>query len=63
MLTVRMNRVRAAGVIWLVGAGNPARALGFPSAVLEAGARADLVVLDADLAVSCVMHRGSWVTH
>ena len=42
---------------------NPARALGFPSVVLEAGARADLVALDADLAVSCVMRRGSWVTH
>jgi N-acetylglucosamine-6-phosphate deacetylase len=42
---------------------NPARALGFPSAVLEAGARADLVVLDADLAVSGMMRRGLWVTH
>ena len=40
---------------------NPARALGFPSAVLEAGARADLVVLDADLAVAGVMRKGSWV--
>lgn len=40
---------------------NPARALGFPSAVLEAGARADLVVLDADLAVSAVMRRGTWI--
>lgn len=29
---------------------NPARALGFPSVTLEAGNRADLVVLDADLA-------------
>jgi N-acetylglucosamine-6-phosphate deacetylase len=42
---------------------NPARALGFPSAVLEAGACADLVALDADLAVAAVMRRGSWVTH
>ena len=40
---------------------NPARALGFPSAVLTAGARADLVVLDADLAVAGVMRKGSWV--
>ena len=41
---------------------NPARALGFPSAVLEAGARADLVVLDADLAVTAVVSNGSWIT-
>ena len=42
---------------------NPARALGLPPAVLEAGACADLVVLNADLAVSAVMRRGEWVTH
>ncbi len=42
---------------------NPVRALGFPSAVLEAGACADLVALDVDLAVAAVMRRGSWVTH
>ena len=42
---------------------NPARALGFGSAVLEAGTRADLVALDGDLAVSAVMRRGSWVAH
>jgi N-acetylglucosamine-6-phosphate deacetylase len=42
---------------------NPARALGFPSAELTPGASADLVVLDADLAVVGVMRRGSWVTH
>ena len=40
---------------------NPARALGFPSTVLEAGARADLVMLDADLAVAGVMRKGSWI--
>lgn len=40
---------------------NPARALGFPSATLDAGNRADLVVLDPDLAVVGVMRRGSWV--
>lgn len=42
---------------------NPARALGFPSADLVSGAAADLVVLDADLAVAAVMRRGSWVAH
>lgn len=40
---------------------NPARALGLPSPVLQAGAGADLVVLDDDLAVSAVLHRGEWV--
>lgn len=40
---------------------NPARALGFPSDGLVPGARADLVVLDADLAVTGVMRKGSWV--
>jgi N-acetylglucosamine-6-phosphate deacetylase len=39
----------------------PARALGLPPAGLVTGGSADLVVLDADLAVSRVMHRGSWV--
>jgi N-acetylglucosamine-6-phosphate deacetylase len=47
----------------LMASVNPAAALGLPSPVLEPGARADLVVLDADLAVSAVMRRGSWVTH
>jgi N-acetylglucosamine-6-phosphate deacetylase len=42
---------------------NPARALGFPPAELLPGASADLVVLDAELAVVGVMRRGSWVTH
>lgn len=41
---------------------NPARALGFSSAELTAGADADLVVLDAELAVAGVMRKGSWVT-
>ena len=40
---------------------NPARALGFPPAELTAGADADLVVLDAELAVTGVMRNGSWV--
>jgi N-acetylglucosamine-6-phosphate deacetylase len=40
---------------------NPARALGFPPAELTAGADADLVVLDAELAVTGVMRKGSWV--
>ena len=40
---------------------NPARALGLPSPVLAAGTTADLVVLDEELAVEQVMHRGRWV--
>ena len=40
---------------------NPARALGLPCAGLVPGAAADLVVLDADLAVTGVLHQGSWV--
>jgi N-acetylglucosamine-6-phosphate deacetylase len=40
---------------------NPARALGLPSAGLTPGAKADLVVLDGDLAVSGVMRRGQWI--
>lgn len=40
---------------------NPARALGLPSPELTPGASADLVVLDADLAVTDVLHRGAWV--
>jgi N-acetylglucosamine-6-phosphate deacetylase len=40
---------------------NPARALGFHSAQLVPGAGADLVVLDADLTVTAVMLRGSWL--
>jgi N-acetylglucosamine-6-phosphate deacetylase len=49
-----MSAVRQASI-------NPARALGFPSTVLEAGVRADLVVLDAGLAVTAVMRKGSWI--
>jgi N-acetylglucosamine-6-phosphate deacetylase len=41
---------------------NPARALGLPSPVLAGGAGADLVVLDAELAVAAVLRRGEWVT-
>jgi N-acetylglucosamine-6-phosphate deacetylase len=40
---------------------NPARALGFSDAGLAPGAAADFVVLDADLGVTAVMRRGSWV--
>jgi N-acetylglucosamine-6-phosphate deacetylase len=40
---------------------NPARALGLPCAGLVAGASADLVVLDADLAVRDVLRQGVWV--
>jgi N-acetylglucosamine-6-phosphate deacetylase len=40
---------------------NPAGALGLPSAGLVPGATADLVVLDADLAVAGVLHHGAWV--
>ncbi len=40
---------------------NPARALGLPGAGLALGAHADLVVLDADLAVAGVMQRGTWM--
>lgn len=40
---------------------NPARALGLPSPELRCGGPADLVVLDAQLAVKRVLHNGSWV--
>lgn len=40
---------------------NPARALGLPANELKAGATADLVALDQDLAVTGVLHRGAWV--
>jgi N-acetylglucosamine-6-phosphate deacetylase len=40
---------------------NPARALGLPCAELTPGAAADCVVLDSDLAVTGVLHRGTWV--
>lgn len=40
---------------------NPARALGLPCAGLVSGAEADLVLLDAELAVSGVLRRGAWV--
>ena len=39
---------------------NPARALGLPDSGLWPGAAADLVVLDAELAVTGVLYRGSW---
>ena len=40
---------------------NPARALGLPRPDVIPGAPADLVALDADLAVAAVLRRGSWV--
>jgi N-acetylglucosamine-6-phosphate deacetylase len=40
---------------------NPARALGLPGGTLVAGTAADLVVLDADLAVTGVLRRGEWI--
>jgi N-acetylglucosamine-6-phosphate deacetylase len=40
---------------------NPARALGLPSSELVEGASADLVVLNAELAVTGVLRHGSWV--
>jgi N-acetylglucosamine-6-phosphate deacetylase len=40
---------------------NPARALGMPSSGLVAGAAADLVVLNSDLAVTGVLRQGLWV--
>ncbi|WP_029113690.1 N-acetylglucosamine-6-phosphate deacetylase [Mycobacterium sp. URHB0044] len=49
-----MQAVRQASI-------NPARALGMPSAGLVSGAKADLVVLDADFAVTAVMRHGTWV--
>jgi N-acetylglucosamine-6-phosphate deacetylase len=40
---------------------NPARALGLPIEGLVPGGTADLVVLDANLALAGVLRRGSWV--
>jgi len=40
---------------------NPARAVGLPCKGLAPGASADLVMLDADLAVTGVLREGSWV--
>lgn len=40
---------------------NPARALGLPAVGLSPGGAADLVVLDEELAVLRVLHRGRWV--
>ena len=39
---------------------NPARALGLPCSGVVPGAAADLVVLDSDLGVADVLHRGAW---
>ena len=39
---------------------NPARAIGLPEAGLVAGTSADLVVLNDDLRVQGVLHRGTW---
>jgi N-acetylglucosamine-6-phosphate deacetylase len=40
---------------------NPARTMGLPCTGLVPGAAADLVVLNLDLAVTGVLHQGSWV--
>jgi N-acetylglucosamine-6-phosphate deacetylase len=40
---------------------NPARALGLPDPTVVPGAAADLVILDDELAVVGVLHRGTWV--
>ncbi|MFT4295954.1 MAG: N-acetylglucosamine-6-phosphate deacetylase [Micropruina sp.] len=40
---------------------NPARAMGLDVAGLTVGGPADLVVLDDDLRVDAVLHRGTWV--
>ena len=40
---------------------NPARALGLPDPTLAPGGAADLVILNDELAVTGVLHRGSWV--
>jgi N-acetylglucosamine-6-phosphate deacetylase len=40
---------------------NPARALGLPNPALQTGSRADLVVLDDQLAVVAVLCGGAWV--
>ncbi len=40
---------------------NPARALGLPDPTLAPGGAADLVILNDELAVAGVLHRGSWV--
>jgi N-acetylglucosamine-6-phosphate deacetylase len=40
---------------------NPTRVLGRPLAGLVPGAKADLVVLNSDLAVIGVLREGSWV--
>ncbi len=57
------GRARDEALLLAVGQSsiNPARALGLPAAGLLAGAAADLVVLDQNLAVSGVLHRGAWV--
>ncbi|GAB7071289.1 N-acetylglucosamine-6-phosphate deacetylase [Mycobacterium hodleri] len=41
---------------------NPARALGLSAGSLVVGAKADVAVLDSELRVVGVLHRGSWVT-
>lgn len=41
---------------------NPAHALGLPDPTLTANAAADLVVMDANLEVTAVLHRGEWVS-
>jgi len=56
------SRDEAMAVAVLQSSINPARALGLPSAVLQPGGSADLVVLNAELVVESVMRRGERVT-
>jgi N-acetylglucosamine-6-phosphate deacetylase len=66
-MDLAFRRAVAAGIALpdaaLMAATTPARALGLADQVgaLEAGLRADLVVLSPELAVKQVMRAGAWV--
>jgi N-acetylglucosamine-6-phosphate deacetylase len=57
----RLPRDEAMRLAVLQSSVNPARALGLPSPVLQPGAGADLVVLDANLEVRAVLCDGGWI--
>jgi N-acetylglucosamine-6-phosphate deacetylase len=57
----RLPRDEAMRLAVLQSSVNPARALGLPSPVLQPGAGADLVVLDANLEVHAVLYDGGWI--
>ena len=57
----RLPRDEAMRLAVLQSSVNPARALGLPSPVLQPGAGADLVVLDANLEVHAVLCDGGWI--